>query len=364
MPVYPSATAMLPAGTRTRGVASRGTASARGAPVMYGYPGAKPRKATRWSAAACSRTSSSPETPARCASASRSGPASPPYSAASRTVRGSALLSRGSIRSSSSSADAWSSTSGSKRTSSVRAPGMASSRPGGRRRARALATATAARFASASANPGYSRSTAPSTTWRTSGVIPPFSRRCVRRATAVREQWSSRAAAAQTRRSVADHEHHAVVLGVDPPIGPDRQRRVRRAEGELREHGVDELAVAVDLVQVSVLAVREGGAVPVDGRGVHALLEVVGMVGNARERAVRAGRAAQRVRVLEAPVDLEVRRQRADEKLLGICRVRRIPVGRADRRVVAVGADVAVVVLLGDDRELRRPVRRCGLEDG
>src|SRR5947208_1685764 len=58
MPVYPSATATLLAGTRTRGVARRGRESSCGAPVMYAKPGANPRKATRWSARACRRARS------------------------------------------------------------------------------------------------------------------------------------------------------------------------------------------------------------------------------------------------------------------------------------------------------------------
>src|SRR5947208_740781 len=198
MPVYPSATAMLPAGTRTRGVARRGTASACGAPIMYGNPGAKPRNATRCSAAACSRTSSSAERPAR----------------------------------------------------------------------------------------------------RASG-------------------------------SVADDEQAAVVLRVDPPVRADGQRRVRGADRELGEYGVHQVPVPVDLVQVAVLAVREDGAVAVDRRRVHAPLEPVGMVRNARERAVAIAAAAERVRVLPAPVDLEVRGQRAHEVLLGIRRMGGVPVGRA-----------------------------------
>jgi len=47
MPAYSPATATLPAGTRGRGVSSRGTASEDGNPVRYANPGAKPQNATR-----------------------------------------------------------------------------------------------------------------------------------------------------------------------------------------------------------------------------------------------------------------------------------------------------------------------------
>ena len=46
---------------------------------MYGWPGAKPRKYTRCTVPACRRTTSSGGRPTRAATASRSGPYSPPY---------------------------------------------------------------------------------------------------------------------------------------------------------------------------------------------------------------------------------------------------------------------------------------------
>ena len=70
--------ATLPAGTFTRGVSRRGIVKRSGAPVMYGRPGVKPMKYTRYSAPACNRTSSSIDSSSRRAAASRSSPSSPP----------------------------------------------------------------------------------------------------------------------------------------------------------------------------------------------------------------------------------------------------------------------------------------------
>src|SRR5206468_9925794 len=167
----------------------------------------------------------------------------------------------------------------SNRTSSVRAPGIASSRPAGPCRASAAATATAARFASTSGSPGYSRSTAPSTTWRSSGFTSALSRSCPRCATPRLRP-----------RSVPDDEQAAVVLRVDPPVRPDRERRVGGPDRELREHLVDDHTVE-DLVEVAVLAVGVDDPVHVHRRRVDTPLEAEGMVGNARQRAVLVARA-------------------------------------------------------------------------
>src|SRR5712664_221663 len=222
---------------------------------------------------------------------------------------------------------------------------MASSRPVGRRCVNAAAIATEALLASASGFPGYSTSTALSTTWRTAGVMPPFWRSCRIGAT---PQWSPigrPCAFLVVWLLIADHEQPAVVLRVDLPVRADGERRVRRADRELGEDGIHQLPVAVDLVEVAVLAVREHGAVDVDGGRVHAPFEAEGMVRRAGECSVRVALATERVRVLEAPVDLEVRRQRGDEVLLGIARIVRVAVGRADGVVVAIRARGAVMVL-------------------
>src|SRR5712691_3839013 len=125
----------------------------------------------------------------------------------------------------------------------------------------------------------------------------------------------------ETTALVADDEHPAVVLGVDLPVGPDRQGGVGRPDGELGQDLVHQDAVAVDLVEVAVLAVREYGADAVHGGRVDAPLEPEGMVRDARDRPVAVARTAVRVGVLPAPVDLQVRRQRGHEVLLRVHRI-------------------------------------------
>ena len=142
MPVYPSATARLPAGTRTRGERNRGTSNP---PVMYANPGANPRNATTCSASACRRPASGP-------SSRKSGPS---YTACNFTVREGARAAAGSGFDSTETSNR----SGSNSTSSVRAPGTASRNPSGGSANNAAANASASAF-------GNSSNTAPSTNAR------------------------------------------------------------------------------------------------------------------------------------------------------------------------------------------------------
>ena len=64
MPVYGPPIATEPAGTRGRGVGRRGAWSAGSRPARYAKPGANPRNATAYSAAAWRRQSSSGDMPA------------------------------------------------------------------------------------------------------------------------------------------------------------------------------------------------------------------------------------------------------------------------------------------------------------
>src|SRR5260370_17250814 len=74
------------------------------------------------------------------------------------------------------------------------------------------------------------------------------------------------------------------------------------------------------------------------------------MIADAGPRAVRVAGAAQGVRVLEAPLDAEIGVELRDEERLRAGGVRRRPIGGAEGRHVAVGAQAAVVVLFLDDR--------------
>jgi hypothetical protein len=70
------------------------------------------------------------------------------------------------------------------------------------------------------------------------------------------------------------------------------------------------------------------------------------VVGGAGDGSVRIPGAALRVGVLEAPLDRQVRAELGDEELLRARRIGRRAVRGTDRRVVAVGAETAIVVVL------------------
>lgn len=149
--------------------------------------------------------------------------------------------------------------------------------------------------------------------------------------------------------SVTGDEEVAGVLRVDPAVAADRRRGVGGAEGELLEDLLLQRAALVDGEKVAVFAVRIDDAVAVDDEGVDAPLEAERVIADAGDVAEGVAGAAQGIGVLIAPLDVEVVIELRDEVLLGVTGIRGVAVGRADRVVVAIGADAAVVVVFGDD---------------
>src|SRR5262249_49678297 len=137
---------------------------------------------------------------------------------------------------------------------------------------------------------------------------------------------------------------------VDLAVAADRRWGVSGAESKLLEDLVAQGSALQDGEEVAVLAVREEGAVAVDNERVDAPFESERMVAHAGHGVVRVARATERVRVLEAPFGVQVVVELGDEVRLGIGGVGGRTVGRAERRVIAVRADAAVVVVLDVDR--------------
>src|ERR1051326_121974 len=132
------------------------------------------------------------------------------------------------------------------------------------------------------------------------------------------------------------HEEMSGVLRIDAAGVVDRRRRVRGAESELLEEALLQRAALVDRVEIAVFAVRVDHAVRVDDEGIHAPLESFRVIAHARHVAVRVARAAQRVRVLEAPLDAEVRIELRDEvrlRIIGAGAEEMSACGRVDRSV-------------------------------
>src|SRR2546422_5405698 len=73
------------------------------------------------------------------------------------------------------------------------------------------------------------------------------------------------------------------------------------------------------------------------------------MIVDARHGTVGRSRAAQRVRVLEAPLDAQVGPKLRDEELLRALRIRGVAILGTDHRIVAVRPEPAVVIVLDDD---------------
>src|SRR5205085_4173253 len=74
------------------------------------------------------------------------------------------------------------------------------------------------------------------------------------------------------------------------------------------------------------------------------------VIAHTSHRVVWIACATQRVSVLELPLNSKIRAERRDEVLFRVTGVRRIPVGRTDRVVVAVRPDTTVVIVFGDNR--------------
>src|SRR2546425_7548848 len=148
----------------------------------------------------------------------------------------------------------------------------------------------------------------------------------------------------------ADHKQMAGVLRVNFSVAAQRRRRVGRAQRQLLEDLLLQTSALADRVQVAVLAVGVYYSVRVNRRSIDAPLEAIRVVRNAGYRAVRISRAAQRVGVLEGPLDGKVRAELSHEELLRTCGVSRRPVGRTYRRDVTVRSETTVMIVLDHDR--------------
>src|ERR1700722_11887677 len=150
--------------------------------------------------------------------------------------------------------------------------------------------------------------------------------------------------------SVADDEEVPGVLRIDLSVGAEGGRRVRAADGGLLQDLVRDRAALRDRVEPAVLAVDVDGPARVDRRRVHAPLERMGMVGDARDGAAGVPRAALLVGRLALPLRLQGRRELRDEVGLGVVGRARIAIRRAIRLARAVRPHAAVVVVLGHER--------------
>src|SRR4051812_36164783 len=109
------------------------------------------------------------------------------------------------------------------------------------------------------------------------------------------------------RSRSADGEQVSCVLRVEPSVRTDRDRGVRRAEGQLQEDLVLEDAALRDRVEIAVLAVCVDRSAVIDGGGVHAPFEAVRLLVDAGHVTVRTAAACLRVRALELPFLLQIR---------------------------------------------------------
>ena len=146
------------------------------------------------------------------------------------------------------------------------------------------------------------------------------------------------------------HDQVSEILRVDLSIRADRDGCIGGAEREIQEETLCQDASLRDRVEVPIFAVRIDDSVRVDRDVVDAELESVGVVRHAGDRIVRVANAALRVGVLPLPFGNEQGVELRHEIRLGIRRISRGSVGRADVVVVAVAAGLAVVILLEDDR--------------
>src|SRR5262249_20941419 len=167
----------------------------------------------------------------------------------------------------------------------------------------------------------------------------------------------------------AEHEEVAVVLCVQATEHVDRERRVGRADRQVGEdpglgRGEDATMPLVDDVYEPVLALHVDVAVTVDGWGVDAPLEPVGVrpVVNAGHRSVGIAVAALHLGALELPLGLQVFVDLSDVE-----RTRRDPGrvahGQAVREVRGVAVEtrlLVVMVVLHHDREVAAAARDYG----
>src|SRR2546425_3683040 len=114
----------------------------------------------------------------------------------------------------------------------------------------------------------------------------------------------------------ADHKQMAGVLRVNFSVAAQRRRRVGRAQRQLLEDLLLQTSALADRKQVAVLAVGVYYSVRVNRRSIDAPLEAIGVVRDAGYSAVRISRAAQRVGVLESPLDGQIWAELCDKEFL------------------------------------------------
>src|SRR6266481_2373608 len=124
---------------------------------------------------------------------------------------------------------------------------------------------------------------------------------------------------------VPDREKNAVVFGIDPPVGTERQRRIGGPEGLVQKDLTETSASLPDDIEVAVLAVRVDVTYHVYRGSIDAPFESV-VVGSVR--AV----------ILELPFDVHARIQLRDE-------IRTLRRDRTIGVVVAIRPGIVLIVL-------------------
>src|SRR5215510_6055118 len=95
--------------------------------------------------------------------------------------------------------------------------------------------------------------------------------------------------------AVAENEQVPGVLGVNLPVTANRKRRIGRSEGQLQEEPLDPGSIHVehagmalwDHICVSIFAFHIHLMVPINRRRIDAPLEVIRVIGNARQGSTR-----------------------------------------------------------------------------
>jgi hypothetical protein len=82
--------------------------------------------------------------------------------------------------------------------------------------------------------------------------------------------------------ALTHHKQVPVVLGVEPALHIDRERRIRRSDREIGEElefrsGKDTTIALIEDVDVAVLALDVHVAFPVNGGRIHTPLKAIGM---------------------------------------------------------------------------------------
>src|SRR5215472_17545651 len=136
---------------------------------------------------------------------------------------------------------------------------------------------------------------------------------------------------------VADDKELAFVLRIELSIRSQGSGCVSRSQSFLLKDLLFQSPALIDRIHVAVFAVRVDYSILINDRGIDAPLESMRVVRNTCDCSVRIASAAKGVGALEAPFDVQVMIQLADEEGFWACGIGSRPVGRANCIVIAIG---------------------------